>query len=317
MNPITKTRKTPRVVTWSIGISLVLLAGLHAGEQESPSAVHIVGIYEASPNQHSASIDPWGRDLKWPKIGEVLIEQAKAVSASPGKRVWELLPEAARAVAANKRLLDSIRAHLAKPEIPPGVETTRGILALTGALTDVLQRRDFYDAECFAHVSLDDQSKELLKRHKELSVLELCVLNRRLFEASFPDAVIKNPFRLDKATVSVRVTATKEPITLVLCSHNSVRWHVRPDKDAKLARVIVGGYYVQDVVGTEAPVTYCVHDKPQRPNKAPTYFYAYKEDSENYPKLVEAVRQLTGKQIDSFQGRYSYEGGPPFVVGGK
>src|SRR5262249_17294232 len=152
-------------------------------------------------------------------------------------------------------------------------------------------------------------------RHGELSLLEAWVLNRRLLEASFPGTFKEDTFRLARATVPVRVVPTREPVTLVLCSYESVRWQVLADPGARIARVIGGGDHLQDVTGTDAPVTYRVYERPGRAEGEPRYFYAYRRDDESYRRLEDAVRRLTDKEVSTFQGRYAYAGGPPFVVG--
>jgi hypothetical protein len=101
---------------------------------------------------------------------------------------------------------------------------------------------------------------------------------------------------------------------LVLCSYQSVLWDVRPDADAKLERVIIGGHEPQQATGLVAPVSYHVYSSHERGDE-PTYFHAFRRNEKNYLRLVDAVRRLTGKEITTFRGRYAYAGGPPFVVG--
>lgn len=146
--------------------------------------------------------------------------------------------------------------------------------------------------------------------------MEVWVLNRRIFEASFPDAIRKSEFDLEKASVPVRVLPTKNPITLVLCSYESVRWVIQADKEAKIEKIVVGGYHIQDVVGTTAPVAFHDLERPRAEKVQVAFFYAYHSDDENYSKLVQTLRKLTDKEVSTFQGRYSYDKGPRFVVGG-
>src|SRR5258707_1108910 len=80
---------------------------------------------------------------------------------------------------------------------------------LAAGLKEVSSQADFYEEKSFAGITLDEEGKELLKRRKDLLMLESWVLNRRLLEASFPDVIKKSPFTLKKATVSVRVAASK------------------------------------------------------------------------------------------------------------
>jgi hypothetical protein len=182
---------------------------------------------------------------------------------------------------------------------------------LWDGLEKTLSRPDFYDEKSFVETVLDQEANGLLLRRKELMLLETWVLHRRLLEASFPGVVKKSTFTLEKATVPVRVLKTKNPIVLVLCSYNSVLWQVIPDKDARIDKIIVGGYHLQAVKGAPAPVTYRTYE----PKPTNDYFYAYKKESESYPKMCAAVRKLTGQEVTTFEGRYSYAGGFPFMVG--
>ncbi len=184
-------------------------------------------------------------------------------------------------------------------------------------MEDVLRKADLYEEKSFAGVAVDDETKQLIKNRQKLLPLETCVLNRRLLEASFPNAIKKSTFSLAKATVPVRVIATKEPIVLVLCSYESVRWDIQAEKGANIKMVIVGGYHMQAVVGTNAPVAYRVYEDHEKGQATPRYFFAYKKDDERYANLVQAVRHETGADVTTFQGRYSYERGTPIVVGSK
>ncbi len=279
------------------------------------SGVHVVGLYEASPQAHFRLMQPGGHDTNWPRFCAALVSHGQKDAPSPGKRLWELLPPKARAVAADKEMLERIEAQIKR--VRRDDEAQQAMNQVLWAVEAALRRPDFYQERHFGGLTLDEEGKRLLKRHKELSLLESWVFNRRLLEASFAEVIKKSDFRLDKATVPVRVAATTQPITLIVCSYESVRWQIQADKGAKVEKVIVGGYYLQDVTGTDAPITYRVYDQPGSADFEPRFFWAYGEQEENYPKLVDALRRLTGKEIASFQGRYSYEGGPPFVVGDK
>ena len=282
------------------------------------SGVHVVGLYEASSRQHFRLVAPFGRDTDWARLCATLVEQAKKDAPSPGKRVWDLLTQEARLIVADKDQVNRINAMVQNVRAAPGDPNAMGALSkITQALEKALRRPDFYEEKSFRGVALDDETKLLLKRQPPLSLLELWVVNRRLLEASFPEAVMRSAFSLEKATVPIRVAATKEPITLVLCSYETVRWQIQADKGAKIEKVIVGGYHLQDVTGIDAPILYRVYERREGTTKEPSYFYAYMQDHENYPKLVDALQKLTGKEISTFQGRYSYEGGPPITVGVK
>src|SRR5262249_26856029 len=160
----------------------------------------------------------------------------KQDARTPGKRVWELVPQEAQAIALDKNQVHQINVF-ARRQLEGGA-TERGAITamnkLRRGLEEVLRRPDFYQEKAFAKVTLDAGGKQLQQRHKDLSMLEMWVFNRRLLEGSFPEMVKRNVFSLEKATVPVRVVATKEPITLVLCSYESVRWLIQPEKGANI-----------------------------------------------------------------------------------
>jgi hypothetical protein len=283
-------------------------------ERRLAAGVHVIGLYEpGSPSFRLVA--SWGKDTDWPRFCADLVEQGKKDAPSPGKRIWELLPQETRDVVTDKDMVSRIQALIDRKGGNDSIDKQlmRAWNKLTRGLEEALRRPDFYQEKAFAGIALDEEGKLLLKRYKQLSTLETWVLNRRLLEASFPQAVRRANFHLD---VPVRVVRTKEPITLVLCSYESVRWVIQAEEGAKIERVIVGGYYLQEVTGTNAPVTYRVYEM-RGPAQVESYFFAYQRDHEQYPRMVEAVRALTGKEITTFQGRYRYEGGPPFVVGVK
>jgi len=118
-----------------------------------------------------------------------------------------------------------------------------------------------------------------------------------------------------RANAVVEVRATGRPIILVLCAYEPVTWEVRPAPGAQLVEVIASGYHRQRVEGAGVPVSTSSNDERSRsPDGKPLYFYTYDHDEERYPSMVARVRQLTGKRVASFQGRYGFKK-VPFVVG--
>lgn len=103
-------------------------------------------------------------------------------------------------------------------------------------------------------------------------------------------------------TVEVRVRRSVKPTVLVLSSYEPVRWHVMPEPGAKIAAVLVSGYYASQVTGTGNARIVTTGSS-----------YAYKQDSPQYKALNRDVMRWTGKGIGVFQGRYE---GASFSVGG-
>jgi len=102
--------------------------------------------------------------------------------------------------------------------------------------------------------------------------------------------------------VAVRVRRSGQPIVLVLTSYEPVYWEVDVDAGARIAAVLVGGYYQSEVRGARAARQIDIGR-----------VYAYEQGSGEYASLQAAVARRTGKRIDQFQGRYS---GRQFTVGG-
>jgi hypothetical protein len=313
-----------KIIAMSLGLSLCAGWSCARPQHElkqkkvASGSVHVVGLYQASPDHFRlvGSVD----DMDWPRLCKALAELSNRDAPNAGKRVWELLPQSAKDVAADKEKLKRIGElveNRRSGKNPPGfLDAIKAIAALEDGLAEALRSTEFYQEKAFGNVKLDHEGADLLKKRARLSTLELWVLNRRLLEASFPDAVKKSKFSLDKSTVSVTVVATKDPITLVLCSNESVRWIIKEEKGAKLENVIVGGYHVQHVSGTKAPITYHVYE-PAKSGTRPDFFYAYKKDNVNYAKMADAVKRLTGKDIATFQGNYTFDGKTPLIVGAK
>lgn len=283
------------------------------------SGVHVVALYEASPKAHFRGLDSPAHRVDWEALGAALVAHRDRPAPNPGKRIWLGLSEEAQEIAQDESLCQRMNAEVERLRWRGGdkdAEASRASLRLGISLTTVVERRDFYQARAFDGLELDEEVQQLLDRRKELSPLELVMLNWRLFEAVFPEAVQPMEFDLARATVPVRVVATEKPITLVLCSHESILWDLQLDEGANIERVIVSGYRFQGVKGTDAPVTYRMYDRFVTEAREGDYFFAYKaDDEEEYAKVVEGVRDLTGKEIATFQGRYRYQDGPPIVVG--
>jgi hypothetical protein len=102
--------------------------------------------------------------------------------------------------------------------------------------------------------------------------------------------------------VEVRVRRSTRPVILVLSSYEPVRWMVITESGARVAAVLVSGYYPSQVVGAGSARIIVSGSA-----------YAYKQDSAEFQALNRDVARMLGKGIGLFQGRY--EGGP-FSVGG-
>lgn len=102
--------------------------------------------------------------------------------------------------------------------------------------------------------------------------------------------------------VEVRIKRSSKPIVLVLSSYESVRWMLISEPGARLAAVLVSGYYPSQVVGAGSARVVMTGSS-----------YAYKMESPEYRNLNLDALKWTGKSIGLFQGRYA---GGSFNVGG-
>src|SRR5688500_9355637 len=94
----------------------------------------------------------------------------------------------------------------------------------------------------------------------------------------------------------VEVTISDRPIVRALCAYEPVRWEVRLAQGAKLERIIVGGYHAQTVTWSD-PARAAQVESHTQAGKQPNYFYAYTKNSEEFLKLKERLRQLTGLDV--------------------
>jgi hypothetical protein len=102
--------------------------------------------------------------------------------------------------------------------------------------------------------------------------------------------------------VEVRLRRSAKPVVLVLSSYEPVRWMLIPESGARLAAVLVSGYYPSQVIGAGAARIVMTGS-----------VYAYKLGSPEYNALNLEIVKWTGKSIGIFQGRYE---GTAFSVGG-
>ncbi len=101
--------------------------------------------------------------------------------------------------------------------------------------------------------------------------------------------------------VEVRVLPSKLPLVLMLSSYDPVRWQLSLEPGAKLAAVLVSGYYRSEVAGAGTAKVIPIGGN-----------YAYKQDTPQYNLLNLEAQRWTGKTIYQFQGKYE---GAAFSVG--
>lgn len=100
--------------------------------------------------------------------------------------------------------------------------------------------------------------------------------------------------------VTVRVRRGKA-VLLVLSSYEPVRWTLVPEPGAVILGVMVSGYYQSEVVGAGKARVHMAGSQ-----------YAYERGSAEYRSLNRQTLMYTGKDIETFQGKYE---GSLFTVG--
>ena len=103
--------------------------------------------------------------------------------------------------------------------------------------------------------------------------------------------------RHKQGQVTVNIGGSGRAI-LVLTAYEPVKWTVRP-RGVFIDQILLFGYYDQEVV---APPGSKVFSNLQTAAGS-SRVYAYKKDR-NYNQLQAMVREITGKEIDTFQGKY-------------
>lgn len=101
--------------------------------------------------------------------------------------------------------------------------------------------------------------------------------------------------------VTVHVGDNSKPIVLALTAYDKTYWKVTLKEGVKLIKVILGGYHSQRVSGIPAEVpieTYTYDPSPcERCWQGAKYFYSHE-------KPPHQLKEITGLEVTSFQGRY-------------
>jgi hypothetical protein len=107
--------------------------------------------------------------------------------------------------------------------------------------------------------------------------------------------------------LKVKITYTKSPIVLALMAYTRVLWDIDIYPGVQIEGVIIGGYHSQKILGvpTNIPIIAYTHDTSEDDNfiRGEGYFFAYKDGS-GLSEAARKLKQITGKDISSFQGKY-------------
>jgi RNA polymerase sigma factor (sigma-70 family) len=125
----------------------------------------------------------------------------------------------------------------------------------------------------------------------------------------------KNGFGGKGGSVDVAVRRTGKPVVLVLTSYYPVDWRLTLADGARIKKVILSGYFAQEIQGLPADVpivnrSYLPDDGSRH---AKGWFHAYQWNSPQWREMVRRLNDMTGLRVASFQGEYQ---GESFVVDG-
>jgi hypothetical protein len=179
-------------------------------------------------------------------------------------------------------------------------------------LSQAIQDKVFYDKDVFAKVELTKSLKELVALGDKRTVFQTERMNREILSLLFSDFLAETP--TDYHTVHVTVKAGK-PVVLVFSAYHQTRWNVTVEKGATVAGVVLFGNFAQELTGTDAPVSYRAGILPNGKRGPTAGFSASKEekDEPSYRRMKAEVKEITGKEFTSFQGKYQ-SSVEPFVV---
>jgi hypothetical protein len=172
-------------------------------------------------------------------------------------------------------------------------------------LTGLLDRSDFYTEEAFKGAFLEKDVKEAVALGERRTPCQTARLNWDLLSATFPTVLPRAP--ADFRIVRVKVLAGQDVI-LVLSGSEMCQWVVEVEKGAAVTKVILCGYYTQELTGVNAPVIYRAYFGPDGKRTKVKYFRAYNTKDPTFERFTEAAKELTGKDFTSFQGQYQPKG---------
>ncbi|WP_372896977.1 tetratricopeptide repeat protein [Stieleria sp.] len=106
--------------------------------------------------------------------------------------------------------------------------------------------------------------------------------------------------------VFVDVQPTGKPIVLALTGYYGAQWNVKISADADVRQVIVAGYFEHSVRGLpESVPTEMLTYFPDADKTRKDFFWAYSWHTKNGRDLRSRLKELTGLDISTFQGKYS------------
>ncbi len=116
--------------------------------------------------------------------------------------------------------------------------------------------------------------------------------------------------------VYVNVRPTSKSVVLVLTSYTAVDWHVSLAQGARIKKVIMAGYFEQEIRGLPAgtPVETRLYFPNDGSRRKEGWFYGHQWNTLEWREMVRRLNEMTGLAVTSFQGANQ---GDSFIVDGK
>jgi hypothetical protein len=112
----------------------------------------------------------------------------------------------------------------------------------------------------------------------------------------------------DIKEIRVEVRRTLSPMVLVLMSYDPALWKLQITPSAQIERIILAGYYAQDIEGVSSSVPVEVRTYESSNCRLctvrPGNFRAHDPASKEYQDTLQKLKTLTGLDPTSFQGSY-------------
>jgi hypothetical protein len=144
------------------------------------------------------------------------------------------------------------------------------------------------------------------------AAIAAAINERRIAEADIHAVGIYEAGTADDRVV-VRIESAARPVVLAVCAWETVHWDVQLGKGVELIKVIASGHHPQKVHGTDATVQLLNAGGDVPVEVRDKAFFAYMRPSVRYDEMCERIKELTGKELSSFQCRYD-GGKQPFVI---
>ena len=116
--------------------------------------------------------------------------------------------------------------------------------------------------------------------------------------------------------VYVKIQDTGKQMVVVLCGYFGIQWNMDIDRGAQVKEIILSGWFDHSIVNVpeNIPVKKIIGSPRDKSNPQANYFWAYAWHTEAGRTMIEQVKAVTGRGIDTFQGAY---GGSRFTIDGK